>query len=1025
MPSTRRHHFVPIFSLLALNCATGSVIADDTEIDDDRTSSVDTTSLMGETGTLTITENGSITVSSGPALTLTGNHSLLMQGTIQNDHETSALGLGVYTDDLRLTSNINIEGDFSIAGPTDIDTGSTNVALGIFGNGIFEGDLTLSDTSTIVVNGGSSKGIYIGSEFIGDLFSEAVISVGGDNGIGVDLAGVITGDATIDGTITARDAGSYGIRQTGKVDGALIHQGSIFVGESAYYDDDSNYIDAEPASAGIYVANDISGGLMLGGEGADYEADDDATDAVPSSTIYSYGGAPALLIENAKTDGADLTLGAVSGLDYGLMHRGYMSVTGQSSGLNAIGIDIRGGQNGAGTLIEGGIHIDDGYIDVGALDAEATGIRLGPDVSMPEIWNRGVIRASTSATYDEDDETYSVGGDAFGILIEEGSSLTTFNNEGSLVASAAGAGGNSFGLRDLSGTLTTVSNSGTWYVARGSNSSGDVIALDASTSGADISFTNEGTVIGDVLLGSGSDSVLLADGTFTGDIDFGAGSNSFTLRGEAEFTGDLVHRGSLDFYLEGADLTLASDDIFEVTTASFTDGATLNITVDPTDGEAGLIATTGAMNVADDVTITTLFDTILTEEQSYKVVDTGELNFEGELVTGNGAFLVHSSLTLSDDGNDIYLTVRPKTADELSFSGNRAILYDNIFTFLDPQDDLAKALAQLDTAEDVENAIQAMMPDTTASSLQMAYSASLQLEATMNDRLTEVSSNKKLEGGFWAREVLGVGKMDGAISGQSVDYLGAGILLGFDKVVSDNLLWGLGTGFLLQGSERSSGYGDDVSVFSPYVQTYLIARSGSAFASTSASLWYNAVERSRALDFGTIDKLVEGKMRGFSANFDVHAGYDLKVGGLHIMPKVGLSYLHVGEGGYTETGGDGGNMVLDGRSYNRLDGIGRVSVGHDFHWSGRGDDTTTIRPEIFASYRKNLTGNSVIETAARFENGTEWFSLENDAIADKSYELGAALNIFSGFGTASLRYAYENRDDWKSHYGGFNFQMRF
>lgn len=1025
MPCSREYQFVSLFSIVALTGVTFSTggLADDAEIDDDRTSTVDTTSLMGNAGTLTITENGSITVGSGAALTLTGDHSLVMQGTIGNEHATNATGLGVYTDDLRLTSDITIDGAFEIPGPDDEDTASNNIALGIFGNGIFDGDLTLNETATIDISGGGSKAIFVGTEFIGDIFSDAVISVAGDGSIGIDLAGDITGDVTIDGTVSVRNADSIGIRQTGAIDGAFVHQGGLSVGESTYTDTDSNTVDAIPATAGILIANDVSGGVMLGGEGEDYE-DDGSGDAIPTSSIISYGGAPALVVRNDKADGSDLLLGAVDGLDYGLIHRGSISVNGQSSGLEATGVQIGGGSASAATVIEGGLHIDDGIIDVSALDASSTGIRLAEGAYVPEIWNRGIIEATTSVALNDDD-TYSAGGDAFGIVVEEGATLAEFNNEGALQVSASGADGDAFGLVDRSGTLTSITNSGTWYVARGTNNSGQTIALDTRLSDANVSFTNEGTFIGDIMLGSGDDSVSLTGGTLTGDIDFGTGANSFTISGDTEFDGSLSHSGTLAFYLQGADLTLGSDDVLTVTSATLSDNANLGISVDPIKGEASLVTADGAVSVGEDVTLTALFDTFLTEEQTYKVLEAGSLSFDGDLITGQGAFLMHSSMTLSDDGNAIFLTVRPKTSDELGFSGNRATLYENIFTSLDPSDALGGALAQLGSAEDVENALQAMMPDTTASSLQLAYTGVLQLEASLNDRLIEASSGRRLEGGFWAREVVGMGTMDGSTSGQSIDYIGAGIMAGFDKALSGDVLWGIGTGFLLQGAERVSGFGDDVSVFSPYLQTYLIARKGAAFASASASIWYNSAERKRELDFESVDKLVESTMHGFTTTADVHVGYGLTLGGLHVTPKVGVSYMRVKEGTYTETGGDGGNMVVDSRTYNRLDGVARLSIGHDFRWSGQGENATIIRPELFAGYRKNLSGNENVLTVARFESGSDWFDLENDPIADKSYEMGAALNIFSGFGVASLRYAYETRDDWKTHYGGFNFQMRF
>ncbi|SDD89252.1 autotransporter outer membrane beta-barrel domain-containing protein [Kordiimonas lacus] len=1020
-----RFHYVPIFSALTLVGATVSpaVFADDAEIDTDRTTAVDTTTLMGGSGTLTVTADGSVTVSSGTAVSITGNHSLLMQGTLQSDDATNAVALGVYTDDLRLTSDIDIEGAFVIDGPTDEDTATSNVGLGVFGTGVFDGNLTLSEESTISVTGGSARGILIESGFEGEIYSDAVITMTGEGSVGVEIIGDVTGDVTIDGTITARNKDSIGILQTGTIDGAFVHEGGMSIGEPTTTDDDGEVVDAVPGRAGLYVGSDITGGLMLNGEGADFN--DDSDEVIPTSAITTYGGAPAVLIENLKADGTDLRLGQISGLDYGLVHRGFITVNGQSAGLDAVGMRILGG-NEAKSIIEGGIHIDDGSIDVSALDATAVALHLGDGAEVPMLYNRGTIEATTGVTYNDDgNETYSVGGDAIGVDVDENALLEALQNEETIVVSAAGETGDGFGVRDQSGTLRQIDNSGAIFVVRGTNSSGETIAFDlrANTSGVEIS--NSGTIQGDIWLGSGDDNVVLTDGSLDGDIAFGAGQNSFSMSGNADFSGSISHEGSLDFYLSGADLMLGADDVLDVTSATLSDGATLSITVDPIEGSAGQLNATGAVAISDDVSITTRFSTFVTEEQTYTVIDAGDLTLEGDLVNDGGAFLMHSTLGLSDDGTEIELTVRPKTADELAFTGNRATLYDNLFKALDPEDDLGSALVQLEDADEVEDAMQAMMPDTTGASLQMAYSGLQQLEGGLSDRLIEVNAKKRLEGGFWAREVVGVGDMTGSVSEQGVDYIGAGILLGYDKAIGQNVLWGFGGGFMLQGTERESNIGDDVSIFSPYLNTYLIAKAGAAYATTSGSIWYNDVDRSRELSFATIDKSVDSSSSGYTAALDASIGYDLKLGGLHVRPHVGASYMHVREGGYTETGGDGANLVVESRSYSRLDGIGRVSVGYDFRWSGKGENAVIIRPEVFGTYRKALSGNDTFVTAARFESGEDWFELANDPMADKSVVIGGALNIFSGFGTASLRYSREKRDDWKSHYAGFNFQMRF
>lgn len=1039
MSSFNKFRHLPTFCILAF---TGSVLpplasgalAEDKTIDTDRTTPVTTSSFLGATGKLTITEDGSITSSNGTPLTLDGNHTLLMQGTLTSSNKLAGIGLKVDTGDgLRLTSGIDIEGSISVPGPSgasdDINEPSSNVGFGLFGTGVFDGDITLSEDSEISVGGGNAKGIYIGSDLEGDLTLGGQIEMLGDGSIGLHIDGDVTGDVTVDGSIVARVEDGIGILQSGSIDGAFVHEGGINLGIAATTDADGDPVDAVVGKAAIYLTNDITGGVLLGGVGVNDDPDED--EVVPVSTIVSQGGAPALLVENLKDDGSDLVIGQVDGLEYAIVHKGTMAVSGSTSGFDAWGIRVLGGEGDAWTRLVGGLHIDKGRVDVTALDATATGIEIGDRVDASTLLNRGVIQVRTTITDlgDNDNTTFSEGGDAIGVLVQEDAVVGRFRNAGNLYVSAAGEGKDAFGLVDHSGTITNISNGGTWIATRGAeNEEGNAVAIDVRANTSGVRLLNTGTITGDVWLGSGGDTVLLEDGELTGNIVFGSGADRLVIKDDAIFTGGVSHSGTLDLTLSNASLGLGINDTFNVTTASLEGDSSLYFNVDPLLGKAGRFNATGSVVIGEDVEINPVFRTFVTEEESFELLTAGTLTLGGDLDApslANQSFILDAQLTVNEAGNAIVLTVRPKTAEELSLGGNKAVIYEGLLEGVDPADELGGALASLTTQGEVDLAMEAILPDTTNAVFQMAYSGVRQLEATLNDRLTETTARRRLQGGFWAREIVGVGSADIADSAADTDYLGAGIMIGFDKNLSENLLWGISTGFMLQGTDRVGDIGDDISLFTPYLSSYVIASDGAVFLSGSASFWYNSVSRSRGLVVGTLNKTVESTSNGWTGSADVHAGYDLKLGGLHLRPKVGVSYARAKESGYTEDGAGGAALVVEGRNFSRLDGVGSVALGHDFKWKGEGDTAVYIRPELFASYRHRLSGTSQFITSARFTESEEFLELANDVIADTSYEMGANLNIFSGFGAASLRYTYEKREDWNAHFAGFNFKMEF
>ncbi|TNE63888.1 MAG: autotransporter outer membrane beta-barrel domain-containing protein [Alphaproteobacteria bacterium] len=1037
MPFNSRPRALSCFGFATI-CTLGfnPAIATDVEISNDRTTAVDTTTLLGSSGTLTVTANGSITVGSGTALTLNGNHSVVMNGSVTSNGTSNAIAMAVNTgNDLSLTGTIDIDGAFEIPGPDSGTAGTGNYGFRMFGTGSFTGDISFGENSAVTVVGEGARGIYIGSELIGDFEMLGSVAMEGVGAIGIEIDAPVTGDITLDGNILSNNEGGIGVKISGPVDGTYLQAGNVSVGVARTTDDDGNVVAAIPGTAGVYIANDITGGFIVSGEGEDYVDDEDDDTTVPVGSITSYGGAPAVLIANEKTDGTDLVLGAADDYGYGFVNRGSVATYGQSSGIDSTTIAVLGGDNGELSNLAGGIHNDNGAIYAGALDATATAFRIGEGADVAELFNRGTVQSVVSVTSTTDTDgnvTYSDGGDATVVRIEAGGSMTSIVNEGTLYASAAGAGNTAAVVIDESGTLTSVHNSGIWYAALGTNNTdGAAIALDATVNTTGVQVVNEGNLYGDLLLGSGNDSVSLTGGLMEGDIYFGAGDNQFLLQGDATFTGSISHSGTLDFTVGGEGVfTIGNTGSVSVTNAYLTDDSTLRIGVDTINQTAGSLTATDTLFIAEDAKITPVFSTIVTESQTYEILSASSLQLEGgslDQTLSNKSYLMHVTLQSDLASDTVSLTVRPKTATEIGFAGNRATLYDNLLAALDPADTLGTALTTVSSEDGAFNAMDALLPDVSNSAFQLAYTGTRQLQASLQDRVTDVTARRRLAGGFWAREMLGTGKFNAVTDYDELDYTGAGVLIGYDGAVSDHILWGVATGFTLQGAEHKGRRGDDLSIFSPFLSTYAIFANGGLFASSSASFWYSNMDRARLVEIGAFSKAIESGASGWTLAGDFDLGYDLKVGNLHLKPQVGVAYIKGHEGGYLETGGDGANLEVAGKSYNRLDGTARASLGYDINWKRKfGEEgAIVIRPEIYAAYRKKLSGNDAALTSVRFESGTDWFDLETNAISDKGYEGGAALNIFHAYGTASIRYTYEKQGDWRNHYAGFNFQLEF
>lgn len=1028
--------------------ASQQVAAQDVTISDDRTAPVTSTGEIGTgSGTLTLAADGSIIINQGTALTINGPHNFTMEATSSISSADLVAGRGLLVDATtqRIISNIEIGGDIVAGDPgtntLDIDLATSNVGLELAGDFGLDGDVTITSDGRITVNGADGRGILIDGPMEGNLTQSGAILTVGNRAIGMDLNGPITGDVVMDGSITSRNADTIGIRVGDTIDGGFVHRGSITVGAPATTDGNDD-IDAIPATAGIQVEADVTGGILLDGIGAnnDLDLDGDGTADISSdSTISSTGGAPALVIANPDGASSPLVIGEVDGLGYSYVQRGNIVVNGTSNGLAASGIRLSG-QSGAPTQITNGMFFDTGNVTVRSADADSVGIDIGNYAEVPEIVNTGTLdvdtfTSSTVLNGDDDDanndETiFGPGGEATTILIREQGTLTSLTNEGNINATARGVGQDAYAIRDLSGTLATVTNSGV-ITAATEDSGASAYAIDVRNNTGGFTLNNTGTIIGDLALGNGNDTVNLSDGEVQGDIFFSGGADVLNLSGDAVLTGSVDFDGTLDLNVDGADLELRDTDTFHVTNASFSNDSNLIFNVDLENSEAGHITIDNMLTATADVNLQPVFTSFTDDNQSFDLISAGALNFAdsaASLALSNTPYLFDVSLDIVSaiDNSTVTLNVRPKTAEELGVSANNTALYDNIINsglVLDNQ--LEASLAGLISKDDVEAAFAALTPDTTNASFNSALMSERQFAGHLASRLTDFLSEDRFEGGAWVREVTNIGDHTASDSYLNSNILSVGLTMGYDQPLSKNFALGVNGGFTLNGfSGTDDTINSELSSFAPFLSVYGMGRAGGLYVGVQATGQYVSLERERTLAFGSLNRIVTSTTSGWNLAATAEAGYDLKLGGLHLKPYGRISAQHYSESGYTEDGGDSANLTVGKRSFNRTQASFGASLGYDFKWK-RQRETKIFRPEVFYTYAKTIAGADPEALDSIFVAGDTSFALEIDQMAERIEQYGGAVNLFGDGSKARVHYAYEKLDDVVGHALSVNFALTF
>lgn len=658
----------------------------DEEVNSERTTPIDTATA----GNIVITSTGRVvlTGNAGPAVTLNSDNDVTVNsgGRITINEVSGATGVqlvGGNTGDFTLDGSITLDDGFAAGdgtdddnvdlngdGQTDVDlqepdgpfapvdqTGKTGVLVS--GTGSLVGDIVFAAGSRVSVEGQDSFGVRVLSDATvdGDLLMGGTINVVGENSYGALIEGDVTGDIRIDrisvtspggeGLVVEGDVTAGGVQVTGNI-AATGYRVTSRISESRFVAYEGE--DALSSGPAVRIAGNVANGIFVLG----------ASENGAGAVIRSISDAPALAIQPGDTAGGDITIGLVQLdegvdpdreeaadrlLDYGIVLDGEIQAAGIFDGKDAIAVLISG-RDVSGTMrrliIDGGLQ-NTGVISAVAFDGTATGVRLGAGAQLPTFNNSGSIRATAGLGYDEDgfgdddpattniNESVYGEGMAFGLVIEDGAALLELLNSGSILAviERDGAGGAAIVVQ--SGDLQSIENSG--FISMVANNLvadsdfAQTIAIDARTH-------HNGLTISQV----DNDTTDQTTPRITGDILFGSGDDQLITH-----AGDI--EGDVSFGL-GADYFELRDTAFA---GAITD-ADSNLVIDAENSTLTLDAS-DSMTLSDARfgTGTTLDITLANAAASGAIIDaSGTIDFqEGSILNVGLSELVGQSRSYS------------------------------------------------------------------------------------------------------------------------------------------------------------------------------------------------------------------------------------------------------------------------------------------------------------------------------------------------------------------------------------------
>lgn len=1041
---------VALAPLLAAAGAQAQVV-----ISTQRTTPILTSNATGTAAdSIRFASGGGVTITSGTAVTIDSNHSVTTEtGSTINlsnaaDGATGILVNGGNRANLTLTGQLSVtdsigdypdsDNDGDLDGP--FATGSGRYGVRVVGTAPVTGNIIAETGSTILVEGNNSFGLSLETGLVGNLNNFGTIRTVGDNSAALRTTGAVTGNVTIAGAVSGVGANTSGAVIGGDVSGRLTLQGEISATGYRYTtrgpDAFIGRLEAEDRLQGgsaVVIAGNVAGGVVFDTPPVDRDtanADEDA-DGRPdaqegSATINSFGAAPAVSVGSGTRA---ITLGVVGpdANNYGFINRGQINGQGVYDGIagNAVRFGVDGGR---AVTINGGV-LNSGTVAALASGANATTFRFGSNVTTPRFDNTGSITAGSAS---------AVAGEVTAVQIDTGANVAAFSNSGSLLATTGGGVANATVLRDLSGTLRTITNTGSFQSNVLANAANDPVtgvatAIDvrANTSGVTltqsgvltptpatgqpaivdtdgdgVSDATEPLIAGRILLGSGADTVNVQNGSILGDIAFGNGADRLSITGGALVRGALSDTDGL-LTIDVANGTLEARQTGQLNLTSLNIGAQgdLLVTLDGNSAVSTGFRVNGTATLAAGAGLGVRFSSLINAPRRFTIIDANTLNFGAIDTAGvqqNSPYLFIVNAGADIAAGDVFVDVRRRTAAEANLIAVERQAFDAFYAALDDNNALLNVFLNQTDRESFINLFEQVLPDHSGGPLLSLASGVDAVTRALTGRNASAAPG---ETSAWLQEINFYADKDKTDT-YGFRSEGFGIAGGIERGTG---LGAVGVSLAFTSSDLEDPEAEAEEVLSASLielGLYWRAQGRDWTTWARAAGGYASFEANRAFVGGGLNLSTNSDWHGFTLAAGAGASYERNFGRLNIRPEGYVEYFGLNEETRVEEGvGDGFDLEIDERNGHLFAAVAAVNVGYGFGKDG------WIRPEVRLGWRQNISVDPG-ETIGRFASGGPDFRLTPNSIEGGGPIAGFRLGVGNELGLLSIAADAELLEDY-------------
>lgn len=1021
-------------------------------INTSRSTPIETANATGSgADSIRIASGGAVNVTSGVAVTVNTNHGLDIDsgGSISMlnaaDGATAILvnsanpgtiivgGTVVVRDGLDSYPDSDNDGD--VDGPWA--TGTGRYGLRINTAGPVTANLTVESGGTINVEGNNSYAVSIESALTGGVTSFGAIRATGDNSTAFRTTSTVSGNVYLGGSISSNGAAATGVSLGGDIGGRLTLQGDITATGYRYTARGSDAFVAglEPedrliSGSAVVIGGSVAGGVVLERPPLDTNAssNDDDGDGIGdagegTAAINVFGSAPAIII---ASDTQDITLGQVGTGDnaFGFINRGSIAGQGVYDGVAANGMVI-GGVAGRTVNIAGGFRNESTIASL-ASQADATTLRFGAGASTPTLVNLLAI-SSGLATEGAHRST--------AVQIDAGASLPNITNSGQILATSAGGTADVTAIRDLSGSLTSINNTGSIQANLAPNEDGDpitgtTVAVDARANTAGLTIVQSGTtgtvdannpdtdgdgvpdadepeILGDILMGSGADVLDIRNGTIDGAMSFGAGADRLDITGGATVRGAISDAdGQLDITVANGSLESRQAGAVNISSLNVGASGDLLVTLDPVNSSNSGYNVSGNATLAAGAGLGVRFASLLDGPERFTIINANTLTLGGALdqsaIQANSPFLYVVSAGADVAAGDVFIDARRRTAAEAGLNGVETSAFDAFYRALNDSDAIRDAYLGQTGRDGFINLYEQMLPDHSGGPLLSLASGVDAVTRALTGRNASAAPG---ETSAWLQEINFYADKDKTDS-YGFRSEGFGVAGGIERGTGNGAI-GLSVAFTSSDLEDPEAEAEEV-LSASLIELGLYWRAQGQYWTTwaRAAAGYATFDATRQLVGSGLNLRNESSWNGFTLAAAGGASYERHMGRWNIRPEVYAEYFSLSEDARTETGGgDGFDLDIDERDGHLFSAVAAVNVGYGFGQNG------WLRPELRLGWRQNLSVDAG-ETIARFASGGPDFTLTPASIEGGGPIAGLRVSIGNELGMLTISADAEKLEDY-------------